>query len=141
MKRETFIDIAAYALFMLFAYASLNKLIAYHIFVDDLSRSPLFGSYAAILSIAVPAIELTICGLLIIEKTRSIGFKASTLLMFLFTGYVAYVLLYMKKQPCSCGGIIRNLSWPNHLLFNIAFLLIALTGTFLYHKKHKTNYA
>lgn len=141
MKREIFIEIAAYALFMLFAYASINKLIAYDIFVADLKRSPLLGRFATILSIFIPAIELLICGLLLVGRTRKIGFIASAALMLSFTVYVWYVLSFTKDKPCSCGGIIRNLSWQNHLIFNVAFLLIAITGAIVYFRKHKTNYA
>lgn len=141
MKKEIFLNVAAYALFTLFAYASINKLIAFDFFLHDLKRSPLLGPYALALSILVPATELIICGLLVVDKTRGIGFTASVILMGLFTVYVAFVIFSLKKQPCSCGGIIRNLSWPNHLIFNIVFFLIAVTGTILYQRKGKTYYA
>ena len=141
MKKGIFIEIASYTLMMLFAYASINKLIDYDIFLKDLNRSPLLAKYSKLFSIIVPIIELCTCTMLIFEKTRKQGFISSVILMTLFTFYVGYVLFYMKQQPCSCGGIIRSLSWTNHLIFNITFLLIALTGLVFHYKKHKTHYA
>jgi len=141
MKKETFIDVAAYALVILFVYASINKLIAYDFFLSDLKRSPLLSPYALLLSVLVPCVELVLAGLLVFCKTRYTGFIGSAILMGLFTFYVWYVLSFTKERPCSCGGIIRNLSWQNHLLFNTAFLLIAFTGILFYNRNNKTNYA
>ncbi|WP_442892031.1 hypothetical protein [Chryseobacterium sp. VD8] len=27
-------------------------------------------------------------------------------------------------MPCSCGGVIKNLTWPQHLIFNLFFVVI-----------------
>jgi len=136
MKKELFIEVAMYALFSLFIYASINKLIAYDIFLDDLQRSPQLGRHMISISIAIPGVELITAGLLIIPRTRIYGFIAATVLMALFTIYVGYVIYYADNQPCSCGGIIRNLTWPQHLVFNIILLLLAISGTIL---SKKTN--
>jgi putative oxidoreductase len=126
MKREPLIALITYALFFLFIYTSLNKLMAYDYYLYDLKRSPLLGSYALLISIIVPGLELIIAGLLLINRNK--GMLASSILMIIFTLYVIYVLLFAKEQPCTCGGIIRQLTWPQHLVFNICFLLLAIIG-------------
>nr|WP_143097972.1 MauE/DoxX family redox-associated membrane protein [Chitinophaga sp. CF118] len=76
--------------------------------------------------------------LLIPNKTRKYGLLGSLVLMLVFTVYVAYVLLFTTKRPCTCGGIIRQLSWPDHLIFNISFLLLAITGIILQIRYKRT---
>ena len=127
-----------YALFFLFVYTSLSKLFAFDYYLYDLKRSPLLGNYAMIIAIIVPAAELLVAALLLPDQTRKQGLTGSLMLMILFTGYVVYVLAFTSSRPCTCGGIIRQLSWPNHLLFNISFLLLAILGIHL-ENKHKTK--
>jgi hypothetical protein len=33
-----------------------------------------------------------------------------------------------KNLPCSCGGIISKLSWKQHILFNLFFIMLSITG-------------
>jgi len=33
---------------------------------------------------------------------------------------------FVEKLPCSCGGVIAKLSWNQHLLLNLGFVLLAL---------------
>lgn len=141
MKKELFIKIVAYVLSALFVYASVNKLAAYSFFLHDLERSPMLSSYAKKLSVFIPAIELIIAAAVINPRTRYYGFIGSTLLMAVFTLYVGYVAYFTRDQPCSCGGIIRNLSWPQHFIFNVTFLMAALVATILSKQTIKTNYA
>jgi len=115
-----------YALFFLFVYTSLNKLMAYDYYLYDLRRSPLLGKFADAISIVVPGTELITAGLLLFK--RKIGLLASAILMAIFTLYVIYVLLFTTERPCTCGGLIRQLTWPQHLLFNICFLVLAIIG-------------
>ncbi len=56
---------------------------------------------------------------------------------FLFAGYIGYMLVFVKHLPCSCGGVLQGLSWGQHLLFNLLFLLLAVMGTLLESKPKK----
>jgi hypothetical protein len=131
MKRATVLEIIASALFLLFVYAAISKLIAFDYYLYDLKRSPLLAPYAHSIAIIVPVAEVLVAALLVPVKTRRYGFKGALILMLLFTFYIVYVLTFTIKRPCTCGGIIRQLSWPNHLVFNIAFLALAITGIIL----------
>ncbi|SDF60708.1 MauE/DoxX family redox-associated membrane protein [Chitinophaga filiformis] len=126
MSTRTLIACICYALFFLFVYAALNKLISFNYYLYDLKRSPLLQAVALPLAIAVPATELLVAALLISNKTQRYGLAGSVLLMAMFTLYVIYVLGFTKERPCTCGGIIRALTWPQHLAFNVTFLVLAL---------------
>jgi hypothetical protein len=56
--------------------------------------------------------------------------------MILFTAYSGAILLNMFAYvPCSCGGVIRKLTWPQHLAFNLFFVAISAIGIILQHRK------
>lgn len=135
MKKDTIILVISYALVMLFVYTALSKLMTYSFYLSDLKRSPQLGAFAEIISIVVPTAEILAAGLLIIDRTRLLGLYTAFLLMLIFTGYVAWVLAFAEELPCSCGGIIRELSWPNHLILNIVFLISSIFGIILQRKK------
>ncbi len=84
--------------------------------------------YTGFISYAVLAVEFTIALLLAIPKTRFIALFASFTLMLLFTAYIIVILNYSSFVPCSCGGILEQLGWKEHLIFNIVFTLLAATA-------------
>ncbi|SHN45514.1 MauE/DoxX family redox-associated membrane protein [Chitinophaga sp. CF418] len=135
MNARTLIACFSYALFFLFVYAAMNKLISFNYYLYDLKRSPLLQPYATPIAFVVPIVEILVAVLLLPDKTRQYGLFGSLVLMALFTLYVIYVLGFTKERPCTCGGIIRELTWPQHLLFNIGFLALSALGL---HLKRKT---
>jgi putative oxidoreductase len=81
---------------------------------------------------SIPIIEVVISVGLIFEKTRVRAFYASLFLMSAFTIYTIAILLHSFDYiPCSCGGVIRKLTWPQHLFFNLFFVGISFLGIFL----------
>lgn len=137
MKSGKLVAVICYALFFLFIYASISKLVAFDYYLYDLKRSPMLAPYAAIIAIGIPTAEILIAILLLPDRTRIYGLAGAVVLMLGFTLYVVYVLTYTLERPCSCGGIIRELTWPQHLVFNITWLLLALLGVLL--QKRRTN--
>ena len=115
-------------LIVLFVYTAINKLSDHHRFETVLGNSPLLKNVNVIVSWLVPAIELCIAGMLIHPPWRQKGLLSSLLLMCLFTGYIGYMIAFTPKLPCSCGGVLRKLSWKEHLVFNIIITLLALLG-------------
>ncbi|SFW83367.1 MauE/DoxX family redox-associated membrane protein [Chitinophaga sancti] len=140
MKSSFVLSFIRYALCFLFLYTSFNKLMAFDYYLYDLKRSPLLGNYATIIAILVPGAELLVAALLLLEKTIRGGLLGSLGLMVLFTIYVGYVLLYAATRPCTCGGIIRNLTWPQHFVFNICFLLLSILGLYLQRRSLATYF-
>lgn len=128
----------------LFGYTAFNKLLDVTKFEASMHKSELIAPYAAFLSYAVPITELIICVLLALPflrlgkrtiPTKKIGLYGSALLMLLFTGYVVVTLIALSKNlPCTCGGFISSMTWRQHLIFNAAFLLLALLSIYLIEK-------
>lgn len=123
----------------LFVYASTAKLLDYYNFQFGLSESPFIAPFASILAWSVPVGELLIAGMLVIPALRLSGLYASFLLMSLFTVYIAAMLLSGSDIPCSCGGILENMSWGAHIVFNSAFVVLAGYGIYLQRKKRRTE--
>jgi len=133
MKKRT-VNIICYTLFTLFVYAALSKLFTFNTYIYDLKRSAYIGEFSWLLSYALPALELTIAVTLLIDRTRTLALYASAALMFLFTLYVGLLLRTVDYEPCTCGALIRELSWKQHLWFNIFFTILSLLGILLERK-------
>ena len=124
---------------ILLVYSAVSKLLNYYQFETQLSQFPYISSYAGLIAWAVPALEIFIVFLFFPNKFIKIGLYASFVLMLIFTLYIIIVLTFSEIIPCSCGGVIAALSWDEHLVFNIACLLIALMGIILIKKTIKSS--
>lgn len=128
-------DVIVFLLALLFVYAAMNKLMDFQSFQAQLGKSPLITEHASWISWVVPFSEIIISIGLFIPQTRLVSLYASFTLMFMFTAYIAFILTFSPYVPCSCGGILDKLGWTEHLIFNIVFTLIALTGTIIQNKR------
>jgi hypothetical protein len=137
MLKRSLPELPAVLLTVLFTYASISKLLQYDTFKYQLGQSPFITAYSATIAWAIPAIELFTTALLMFPVTRLKGFYLSYGLMLLFTFYIFAILHYSYFVPCSCGGILSQMNWEQHLVFNIIFSLIALTGIFTFPFKQK----
>lgn len=121
-------DACAFALVFLFVYTATSKLLKHDVFQVQLDRFPWIKHMALFLAWAVPITELIVAALLLSARVRKIGFMLSLALMVTFTLYLALMLGTEKHLPCSCGGVISAMTWKQHLVFNIVFTGIALSG-------------
>lgn len=128
------IEIISALLILLFVYTGISKLHEQDTFRIVLSKSPLIGSYAHIFAWLLSLIELSTGLLLLFPFTRKLGLQIALILMCLFTGYIAYMILFTPKLPCSCGGVLKQMTWKQHLPFNICFTVLAAAGLWLYQK-------
>jgi len=135
MKRNLIIEIISSLLILLFVYTAVSKLIDYTSFERVLSKSPLIASKAGIVALALPITEALVSVLLFIPRTRLWGFYGSVTLMSVFTLYLGYMINFTPKLPCSCGGVLKQLNWNQHLIFNILFLALSVTGLVLERKR------
>ena len=137
MKRKIIIEIISSLLILLFLYASLSKWLAFKLFIGEMNNQPFPNWITPFLVWSIPFIEVLIAVGLIFEKTRVPALYASFVLMMAFTIYTVAVLSHaFKYVPCSCGGVIKKLTWPQHLFFNLFFVSISLLGIWL--KKRDT---
>lgn len=134
MKRHIWIEIISYAFILLFMYTAIAKLITYDTSLNDLKRSPFISDFALPLSILLPISEIAISVLIFIPKYRKYGLIGATVLMALFTGYVSAMVFTQETLPCSCGGLIKYLTWKQHFFFNIFFTLLGVVGIILLRK-------
>jgi putative oxidoreductase len=132
MKRKIIIEIISSLLILLFLYASVSKWLAFKVFIGEMNNQPFPNWITPWLVWSIPIIEIGIVAGLILEKTRLFAFYASLFLMMAFTIYTVAILMHAFKYiPCSCGGVIRKLTWPQHLVFNLFFVGISLLGIIL----------
>jgi putative oxidoreductase len=134
MKKLIVMDIITALVILLFLYASFSKIFDLWYFRYDLAKQPFPKWMQNILLWAIPFSEIFIAGLLMVKRTRGTGLYLALFLMLLFTGYTAVILLhFFAFVPCGCGGVIRVLSWPQHLVFNLFFVTIITAGIWLRH--------
>ncbi|GAA0527778.1 MauE/DoxX family redox-associated membrane protein [Chitinophaga japonensis] len=135
MKRKTIVDIIAYLFILLFVYASVNKLADYRAFSIELGKSPLLTAFADWVAWGVPVVELVVVALLTVPRWCLAGLYAAFSLMTMFTAYIVAILKFSDYIPCSCGGVLQNMTWNQHLVFNIFFVVLGFVGIMLYEKE------
>lgn len=129
--RKNIIIIICYLYIFMLVYAATSKILDFENFKIQLGQSPLLSSFAGWITIIVPLSEFMIAILLLIPKFRFIGLFASYFLMVLFTAYIYIILNYSAFIPCSCGGILEKMTWNQHLVFNIIFIVFAIVAILL----------
>jgi uncharacterized membrane protein YphA (DoxX/SURF4 family) len=131
MKKRTIIQFIALFFTALFLYSGISKLLEYPVFREELAMSPVLRPFEGILVWLLPLIELVTAIWLIFPRWRSRGLYTTLVLMISFTCYAVQLSLYDSSLPCSCGGIIEQLSWKGHLIFNVSCIILALSGILL----------
>jgi hypothetical protein len=135
-NRSGWIALIAALLIFLYIYTATAKFLDLHKFQTVLSKSPLIDKNAFWLSGTIPSIEIIVSIFLFLPNYRRLGFLLSSILMGVFTSYISYMIAFVPDLPCSCGGIISKLNWPQHLILNLFFLAISIIG-FKYSKTKK----
>ncbi len=115
---------------VLFVYAATSKLLVFEAFKLQLGQSPILTAYADYVAWFVPVVELGISGLFLVPKYRIYALYASFSLMAMFTTYIFLILNFSDFIPCSCGGVLQDLGWKEHILFNLVFVLLAILGIY-----------
>jgi uncharacterized membrane protein YphA (DoxX/SURF4 family) len=127
MKRAKWIvECCAFALVFLFIYTASAKFLRINVFAFQLERFPWISPVANLMAWVVPSVEAVVAVLLLTK--RRTGLYAALTLMLVFTIYLALMVGSGRQLPCSCGGVISWMTWKQHLLFNILFIAVALTG-------------
>lgn len=132
MKRNTLIEIIAALFILLFVYTAASKLFEFSSFRKVLSTSALIGNKAPVVAWALPLMEFGISLLLFASRTRRQGLWGAMLLV---AGYLAYMLFLSSGFSANYAGVFRNMSWTQHLIFNIFFMLLAVLALWWDSKK------
>jgi len=125
------VEIISILYVVVFAFTGLTKLMEGDRFFNNLNNSPILPDMvwlSYIISWVVPTLEIVIALLIAIPRTRLKGLYSALGLMIAFTIYVVGIVFISPYAPCSCGGIITLLSWPQHLIFNVGLIILALVA-------------
>lgn len=132
---QTVFEVIVGLVIVLFVYAAVSKLADFDLFRRQMLIQVFPLWLSSILVWAIPLAELIAAIMLLFSNTMLKGLYLSCLLMTAFTGYIALVLLHIfKKVPCSCGGILQNMGWETHLIFNAVFLILIIMAIILKKK-------
>jgi len=140
LKRRSYEVLEMVLLFLfilLFVYAAVSKLVDYETFENQLGQSPLLSAFAGWVAPGVIFIELLIALLLIFERTRLFALFGFYTVMVLFTTYIIIILNFTDFIPCSCGGVLEQLGWTEHLVFNVGFMGLGVVGILVENKRSK----
>lgn len=110
----------------LWIFVAYNKLTGFEQNMEGMLRQPFPRPFAVFLAYAIPGSELIAALLIGYHRTRLFGLGFSALLMTAFTAYVGLAILHVwsDKLPCNCGLIIQ-IGWKKHFVFNVFLLLIS----------------
>ena len=128
MKKRVLVETFSCLLILLFVYTCSSKLIDFQKFVIQLGRHPFIGRWPFPVALGVITSELVVALLLVFPATRRLGFWGAAGLLLAFTLYLTVMLSSHGHLPCACGGVIRFMTWKEHIVFNLFFLIISLSG-------------
>jgi hypothetical protein len=123
-----FIESVAALYVVLFLYTGITKTVNAAAFNNAMKFSPVIREYSNVISLFLPPFEIFVALALMIRATRFYGLIMASGLMLVFTIYVTYIMTSGRPRPCLCGGIIQQMNWMQHLLFNYTFLFIGVTA-------------
>jgi len=129
MKAKFVIQIFPILLIFLFVYTATSKFLdnGKFVFQMGLAPVPLMKVFAPFLGWVIPAVESIIAISLatgfFYPTVKTKGLYASVILLSIFEIYITIMLLSGSHLPCTCGGIVSQMGWKQHLLFNAFFIL------------------
>lgn len=124
--KELVINLISYAFILLMMYTATSKIIDFENFKIQISQSMVISPFTNELVWFIPLVEVMIAVGLMVNKWRTLAFHAAFVLMVIFSTYIYIILNFIPDIPCSCGGVLEKMSWEEHLIFNLAFVILAL---------------
>jgi uncharacterized membrane protein YphA (DoxX/SURF4 family) len=126
------IEIICSLLILLFVYAAVSKWLDFEKFRAQLGQSPLLSWIAGVVAWLIPFLELIISIILLFSAYRYLALFISFSLMCIFTFYIIVIMNFSDYVPCSCGGILKNMNWTTHLIFNCCVSVLIMIGILIY---------
>lgn len=56
-----------------------------------------------------------------------------------FTGYLLYILTFYPKLPSNYDSVMKSVTWPHHIVFNLFFSGITILAVIKY-RAYKIRY-
>ncbi|MDQ2719437.1 MAG: hypothetical protein M3Z26_06690 [Bacteroidota bacterium] len=132
-------NISQFLLVLLFVYTGFSKLLQHELFLNQINQIAILKKIAPLISVSLPMLEIATGLLIAFNRKQILGWWLASVLMASFTIYVSVMLLSKSSLPCTCGGVIASLTWKQHLLFNIFFMLMSWFVLYNYYKERNEN--
>ena len=133
-------NIIVIVLLAFWLYVLIEQLTNLEGFKTGISRQPLPVFLILVTIYLLPVLELFIIISLMFIKLHKIGLFLSVILMTAFTIYVGTAILGLWNQvPCTCGSVIKGISWKQHFFFNLFFLVLSVLGYYFKTKLRHNN--
>lgn len=134
LYKTIFIQGVVYLLTIVFLYAGFLKLMDLNTFYYQLGKSPLipFG-WNKVAGNFIVFFEFFLA-VLFYYKRLKLFLILSLFLMMFFSIYISYLLYFSYFIPCSCGGILNELSWKSHLIFNCSLTCLGIAAYLIHHE-------
>ncbi|MCH7407448.1 DoxX family protein [Belliella aquatica] len=130
--KNIIIEICALLLAALFFYTGISKILDADNTYYSLKNQVFPDWFVTLLFYTLPLLEIILAIALVIPRSRKISLWLSLILLTSFTAYIGIVLTgVFGRIPCSCGGVISQLTWTQHLFFNLFFLSITIISSYL----------
>ncbi|MBS1526463.1 MAG: hypothetical protein JST19_12485 [Bacteroidetes bacterium] len=127
-----------FAFVLLWIYAASSKLIDFNRFRGQMQLQILPVFFKDSLVYILPPLEVIAALLLLFDLTQLIGITLSLALILAFTIYIGLVVFrFFDHIPCSCGGILSNMGWDAHFIFNLIFSLLAALGFYIIYGERR----
>ncbi|MFD1283299.1 MauE/DoxX family redox-associated membrane protein [Mesonia ostreae] len=133
IKRNRII-IGTCVLVILFTYVGITQIIFRDNVELNLLNSPLLSipeTEISLLSWFIPILELLAVVLLLFPRSHLIGLYLTISILAIYTCYNLGILYIVPYIPCSCGGMLKFLSWQQQLWITISCLIIAVLTLYL----------
>jgi uncharacterized membrane protein YphA (DoxX/SURF4 family) len=135
--QKNFTNLVRYLFILMFSYAAISKWLNYDVFYAQINKQPFDNKYTPLLIWGIPCAEILVSLLMIVPRTSRLGLQIATAMMIFFTGYIVLIKLnYYDEVPCSCGGIITQFTWNQHLIFNLFFVITGISAVIIQSKKN-----
>ncbi len=128
MKTHALLNSLIFLLIVLYIYTATSKLFEWKSFKDELARMPIIGNFPVLIAAIIPSIELLLATALAFSTDLKYPLWGSFTLLLIFTIYIIGLLNFAPHLPCSCGGIIQQLNWHQHLALNCLFIALNLAA-------------
>jgi hypothetical protein len=97
-------------------------------------QSPLLSAAPEFWAISVPVAEVILSGLLLFKRFRSFALHSCLTVMVAFCAYIVAITKFSHFIPCSCGGILEQMTWDQHLLFNFSFVSLGIIAILMHSR-------
>ncbi|MCE7044463.1 MauE/DoxX family redox-associated membrane protein [Dyadobacter sp. CY312] len=128
-KNQLLLSLMVTMLILLFTYTAVSKLHDLADFERQLCNQVIPKWSVKPMLWLLPLVELVVVAMLLSKPFRLTGLWVSCVLMFVFSIYMGLVVLNVfDRVPCNCGGVLNEMKFTTHFIFNLTFLFFSIAS-------------